>query len=110
MILRVVIRGLQCWVPTGAVSPLTRVLASREPKPRCRVLESQPRGSSSALLGTVQFTAAASASVQVGVVYDGTAVPMAGVIAACGLLAVQAQRLLVADWAPGASPRVKRPG
>ena len=44
-------------------------------------------GSASALLGTVQFSAAAIASVSVGVLYDGTARPMAGVIAACGVLA-----------------------
>ncbi len=66
-------------------------------------------GSASALLGTVQFTAAAVASVSVGVLYDGTAGPMAAVIAACGLLALVAQRLLVGNPAPAHAPLVKRP-
>jgi MFS transporter, DHA1 family, multidrug resistance protein len=64
-------------------------------------------GSASALLGTVQFSAAAIASVSVGVLYDGTARPMAGVIAACGILAALAQRLLVRERAPARTPLVK---
>jgi DHA1 family bicyclomycin/chloramphenicol resistance-like MFS transporter len=56
-------------------------------------------GSASALLGTVQFGAAAMASVVVGLLHDGTALPMAGVIAGCGILALIAQRVLVPDRA-----------
>ena len=52
-------------------------------------------GSASALLGTVQFGAAAIASILVGLLHDGTALPMAGVIAGCGILALVAQRALV---------------
>src|SRR5262249_24074166 len=52
-------------------------------------------GSASALLGTVQFSAAAVASVTVGLLHDGSARPMAAVIAACGALALLAQRRLV---------------
>jgi DHA1 family bicyclomycin/chloramphenicol resistance-like MFS transporter len=52
-------------------------------------------GSASALLGTVQFGAAAMASILVGLLHDGTALPMAGVIAGCGILALIAQRALV---------------
>jgi len=44
-------------------------------------------GSASALLGTVQFFLGAVAGTLVGVLANGTAVPRAAVIAACGLLA-----------------------
>ena len=52
-------------------------------------------GSASALLGTVQFGAAAVAGSVVGRLYDGTAVPMAAVIATCGLLALAARLALM---------------
>lgn len=52
-------------------------------------------GSASALLGSVQFSIAALASAAVGWLHDGTAVPMGGVIAACGVLAFVAHRALV---------------
>jgi DHA1 family bicyclomycin/chloramphenicol resistance-like MFS transporter len=45
-------------------------------------------GSASALLGCMQFSVAAGASALVGVLHDGTAVPMAIVISVCGLLVV----------------------
>lgn len=45
-------------------------------------------GSASALLGCLQFTVAAAAAALVGVLHDGTAVPMAMVITLCGVLAV----------------------
>jgi DHA1 family bicyclomycin/chloramphenicol resistance-like MFS transporter len=51
-------------------------------------------GSASALLGSVQFAIAAVASAAVGVFHNGTAVPMAGVITLCGLLAFVACRWL----------------
>ena len=52
-------------------------------------------GTASALLGTLQFTAAAAASTVVGTLYNATAVPMAGVIAVCGTLGLVAGRFLV---------------
>jgi DHA1 family bicyclomycin/chloramphenicol resistance-like MFS transporter len=45
-------------------------------------------GSASALLGCLQFSVAAGAAALVGVLHDGTAVPMAMVISLCGALAV----------------------
>jgi DHA1 family bicyclomycin/chloramphenicol resistance-like MFS transporter len=44
-------------------------------------------GSASALLGCLQFSVAAAASALVGVLHDGTAVPMAFVITLCGVIA-----------------------
>jgi len=52
-------------------------------------------GSASGLLGSVQFAIAAVAAVAVGAAHDGTAVPMAAVVAACGFLAFASYRLLV---------------
>ncbi|HUS25113.1 MAG TPA: multidrug effflux MFS transporter [Candidatus Binatia bacterium] len=51
-------------------------------------------GSASALLGTLQFATAGAMSYLVGHLYDGTAVPMAGVIAGCGAVSV-----LLLRWA-----------
>ncbi|SEN61599.1 MFS transporter, DHA1 family, bicyclomycin/chloramphenicol resistance protein [Pseudomonas sp. ok272] len=45
-------------------------------------------GSASALLGCVQFSVAAAAAALVGVLHDGSAVPMAIVISLCGVLVV----------------------
>jgi DHA1 family bicyclomycin/chloramphenicol resistance-like MFS transporter len=45
-------------------------------------------GSASALLGCLQFSVAAGAAALVGVLHDGTAVPMATVITLCGVVAV----------------------
>ncbi len=42
-------------------------------------------GTASALLGTLQYALGASAGALVGLLHDGTALPMAGMIAACGL-------------------------
>ncbi len=53
-------------------------------------------GSASALLGTVQFSIAAGAGAVVGMSHDATALPMAVVIAACGVTAFVVQRSLVA--------------
>ncbi|HWD33407.1 MAG TPA: multidrug effflux MFS transporter [Pseudomonas sp.] len=47
-------------------------------------------GSASALLGCIQFSVAAGAAALVGVLHDGSAVPMALVICLCGLGAVGA--------------------
>lgn len=43
-------------------------------------------GSASALMGFLQFSVAAAAAAMVGVLHDGTAVPMALVISVCGVL------------------------
>lgn len=45
-------------------------------------------GSASALMGCLQFSVAAGAAALVGVLHDGSAVPMAMVISVCGALAV----------------------
>ncbi|MFJ7314678.1 multidrug effflux MFS transporter [Pseudomonas sp. NPDC098747] len=50
-------------------------------------------GSASALLGCLQFSVAAGASALVGVLHDGTAVPMAIVISVCGFLVVSVAML-----------------
>lgn len=49
-------------------------------------------GSASGLLGTLHFAMAALAALAVGALYDGTALPMAGVIATCGVAALAANR------------------
>lgn len=56
-------------------------------------------GSASALLGSVQFSLAAVAGGAVGWLHNDTAVPMAIVIAGCGVAAFVAHRLLVAPLA-----------
>jgi len=45
------------------------------------------------LLGCLQFSVAAGAAALVGILYDGTAVPMAMVISLCGILVVSAAML-----------------
>jgi len=50
-------------------------------------------GTASALLGTLQFGAGATVGALLGVLGDGTAVPMAGLIAGCGLSALLVHRL-----------------
>ncbi|QLL14175.1 multidrug effflux MFS transporter [Pseudomonas chlororaphis] len=45
-------------------------------------------GSASAMLGCLQFSVAAGAAALVGVLHDGSAVPMATVISLCGILVV----------------------
>jgi DHA1 family bicyclomycin/chloramphenicol resistance-like MFS transporter len=52
-------------------------------------------GSASALLGSVQFAIAAAASAAVGILHNGTAVPMAAVVGTCGFLAFISYRLLI---------------
>jgi DHA1 family bicyclomycin/chloramphenicol resistance-like MFS transporter len=54
-------------------------------------------GFASALLGSMQFAIAALAATSVGLLHDGTAVPMAGLIAAAGLLGLAVNRLLTGD-------------
>lgn len=52
-------------------------------------------GTASALAGTIQFGLGALSGAAVGALHDGTAVPMAAVIAAAGLTSLLAHRLLV---------------
>lgn len=62
-------------------------------------------GSASGLLGTLHFGMAALAALAVGALDDGTALPMAGVIATCGLAALAAHRWIAPRGAvlPGPS-------
>lgn len=79
---------LFCFIACmGAVMPLATTLAMA---PHGRVA-----GSASALLGTLQFGMGAVTGALVGALHNGTAVPMAGVIAGCGLLGLLARALLV---------------
>ena len=50
-------------------------------------------GSASAMLGCLQFSVAAGAAALVGVLHDGSAMPMAMVISLCGILVVSAAML-----------------
>ena len=65
--------------------------------------QGQHAGSASALMGSLQFSVAAGASALVGVLHDGTAIPMTLVIAVCGAVATPAR---LADRAPGAPGRL----
>ena len=72
---------LFCFIAChGFVMPNTTALAMA---PHGKVA-----GSASALLGTLQFVLGATAGALVGLLGNGTAVPFAGVIAACGTAAV----------------------
>ncbi len=51
-------------------------------------------GTAAALFGAAQFTLGAVAGTLVGQLHNGTAVPMAAVIAACGVLSLAVERLL----------------
>ncbi|HAU67170.1 MAG TPA: Bcr/CflA family drug resistance efflux transporter [Gammaproteobacteria bacterium] len=52
-------------------------------------------GMAAALLGTLQFSLAAMASVAVGWLHDGTALPLAAVISVCGITSVVIMRVMV---------------
>src|SRR6267142_1619252 len=73
--------------------------------PNTTALALAPHGhravSASALLGTLQFTLAATAASLVGAVNNGTAMPMAGVLGACGIAALVLYHSLVPRKAPG---------
>ncbi|MBR0672185.1 Bcr/CflA family multidrug efflux MFS transporter [Neoroseomonas soli] len=70
----------------GAVMPLTTALGMG---PHGAVA-----GSASALMGTLQFGIGAGVGAILGALQDGTAVPMAAVIAGCGLAGWTARRVL----------------
>jgi DHA1 family bicyclomycin/chloramphenicol resistance-like MFS transporter len=66
-------------------------------------------GSASAVMGTVQFAVGASAGMLVGALQNGTALPMAGVIALCGISGITIfRRLAFGRQAPAAVPSVQR--
>ncbi len=65
--------------------------------------QGQHAGSASALMGSLQFSVAAGASALVGVLHDGTAIPMTLVIAVCGAVATL---LAWQNRAPGAPGRL----
>ena len=70
----------------GMIFPNSQALALAEHGVRA--------GTASALIGTLQFGVAGIASSLVGALYDGSALPMAAVIAVCGVLALLAGRVL----------------
>ncbi|MGE0723991.1 MAG: Bcr/CflA family multidrug efflux MFS transporter [Alphaproteobacteria bacterium] len=83
----------------GIVVPLLVYVASLGfTMPNATALAMAPHGRAagmaSALIGTLQFSLAALAAMIVGAIHDGTAVPMTGTIAACGLGAFLVNRLL----------------
>lgn len=83
-----VLLPLLCYVAgLGMLFPNSQALALQGHAERA--------GTASALLGTLQFSGAAVASAVVGALYQGSALPMAAVIAACGVLAFAAGRWLV---------------
>ncbi len=71
----------------GMIFPNSQALALAEHGVRA--------GTASALIGTLQFGVAGIASSLVGALYDGSALPMAAVIAVCGVLALLSGRVLV---------------
>jgi DHA1 family bicyclomycin/chloramphenicol resistance-like MFS transporter len=69
-----------CIASLGCISPNAAACAMNGQAARA--------GSASALLGCLQFSVAAGASALVGVLHDGSAVPMAMVISLCGIFVV----------------------
>ena len=76
-----------CIASTGLIGPNTTAGAMA---PYAR-----QAGSASAMLGAVQFGLGATASALVGLLFNGTAVPMAGTIALCGVGSFVVLQLLV---------------
>lgn len=74
-------------VTFGAASPNTSATAMS--------VQRSGGGSASALLGTLQFGFGAVAGAVVGALNDGSAVPMSGVMAVCGLAALASWRFIV---------------
>jgi DHA1 family bicyclomycin/chloramphenicol resistance-like MFS transporter len=83
-----IVAALFCYVAgVGAVMPLASTLAMA---PHGAVA-----GSASALIGTLQFGLGALTGWLVGALHDGSALPMAFAVAACGALGLAARRALV---------------
>jgi DHA1 family bicyclomycin/chloramphenicol resistance-like MFS transporter len=82
-----IVVALFCYVAMiGAVMPLTVALAMG---PHGRMA-----GNASALMGTLQFGIGAAVGGVLGVLQDGTALPMAALIAACGVAGWMVRRML----------------
>ncbi|MFL5800486.1 MAG: Bcr/CflA family multidrug efflux MFS transporter [Roseiflexaceae bacterium] len=81
-----------CVASVGLVGPNTTAAAMAP--------HGQIAGSASALLGTLQFVVGAGAGALVGVLYNGTALPMAGIIAICGVAALMTFQMLAFRPAP----------
>jgi DHA1 family bicyclomycin/chloramphenicol resistance-like MFS transporter len=84
----------------GLLLPLFGFVASlgfTQPNALAGAMAEHPEraGSAAALYGTLQFLAATVAGGLVGHLHDGTAVPMAAVIAGCAVLALACHRTLV---------------
>jgi len=93
---------IMAWTGTGGLlgllAPLFVYIASLGfvlPNVIATALASQGRnaGTAAALLGTLQFGAGATVGMLLGALGDGTAVPMAALIATCGLAALVIHRL-----------------
>ncbi|TWI54791.1 DHA1 family bicyclomycin/chloramphenicol resistance-like MFS transporter [Pseudomonas duriflava] len=65
------IASLGCLIPNSSACAMTG--------------QGRAAGSASALLGSIQFSIAALSSAAVGILHDGTARPMAGIMACCGI-------------------------
>lgn len=83
-----------CIVSVGLVGPNTAAAALAP--------YGQAAGSASALLGTLQFALGACAGALVGLLNNGTALPMAGVIALCAIGALVVFQTLASPGAPRA--------
>jgi DHA1 family bicyclomycin/chloramphenicol resistance-like MFS transporter len=85
---RGIVAALFCYVAMiGAVMPLTVALGMG---PHRTIA-----GNASALMGTLQFGIGAAVGGVLGVLQDGTALPMAAVVAACAVAGWTARRVLV---------------
>ncbi len=71
----------------GCMSPNTTAMAL--------AAHGEKAGSASALIGSLQFTLAATASTLVGATNNGTALPMSALIAVCGMSAFMLYRIMV---------------
>jgi DHA1 family bicyclomycin/chloramphenicol resistance-like MFS transporter len=84
-----------CVAAGGLVGPNTAAAALAP--------HGQAAGSASALLGTLQFSVGAVSGALVGVLHNGTALPMAAVMAGCAIAALSVYRSLAARPAPAVS-------
>ncbi len=87
-----------CIASTGVVGP-NATAAAMAPY-------AQRAGSAAALLGTVQFAIGAGAGALVSTLHNGTALPMVGAIALCGVAALLCLQFLVLR--PLAAPALPR--
>ena len=82
-----IVAGLFAFVASiGSVVPLAVTVAMSR--------QGQAAGSASALIGVIQFGLGAGLGTLIGMVHDGTALPTAGAVAACGFAGLLALRLV----------------